>query len=250
MWLLARVTGDRRPLREVVVLDLPGPARRDVPGEARRVPVQAWVALMLLLAAVVPVVALPERTEIVPERVEFAEFPESLGEWQGARDRLEQVYIDELKFDDYVVINFSRNGGKPINFYWAYYASQRSGQSAHSPRTCLPGGGWVLGEFGQRIISDVRINGRPLRVNRSVITQGDSRQLVYYWFQQRGRVITNEYLVKWFLFWDALTRNRTDGALVRLIVPLAPGEEVSNGDAALTDFAARLAPELVKYVPD
>jgi EpsI family protein len=68
------------------------------------------------------------------------------------------------------------------------------------------------------------VEGQPLRVNRTVIALGESRQLVYYWFQQRGRVLTNEYLVKWYLFWDSLTRNRSDGSLVRLIVSLPEGD--------------------------
>jgi EpsI family protein len=76
------------------------------------------------------------------------------------------------------------------------------------------------------------------------------RELVYYWFQQRGRVITNEYVAKWYLFWDALTRNRTDGALVRLVVALPPGGTATAADRELTEFAAAAAPALASYIPD
>ena len=72
-------------------------------------------------------------------------------------------------------------------------------------------------------MSDITVQGSPLAVNRVQIAKGDHRQLVYYWFQQRGRVVTNEYLVKWYLLWDALTKNRTDGALVRLVVNVGEG---------------------------
>ncbi len=89
-----------------------------------------------------------------------------------------------------------------------------------------------------------------LQVNRALIQHGSSRQLVYYWFQQRGREITSEYLVKWYLFTDALTRNRSDGALVRLITPLQEGEDAAGGDARLSEFAQEVAPLLGKYVPD
>jgi len=95
----------------------------------------------------------------------------------------------------------------------------------------------------------VQAAGQPLRVNRALIALGSSRQLVYYWFQQRGRIITNEYLAKWFLFWDSLTRNRSDGALVRLVVPLGEAEQSSNADAELARFAAELEPVLERYVP-
>jgi EpsI family protein len=114
----------------------------------------------------------------------------------------------------------------------------------------LPGGGWQLRDFDQRTLNLVQINGRPLRVNRSLIELGDQRQLVYYWFEQRGRVITNEFAVKWYLFWDALTRHRTDGALVRLITALPPGRDVADADRDLVDVAGRVAPLLPRYVPD
>ena len=82
-----------------------------------------------------------------------------------------------------------------------------------------------------------------------MIQKGESRQLVYYWFQQRGRDLWSEYLVKWFIFWDALTRNRTDGALVRLTTALAPGEDLAEADERLTTFAALARMELERYIP-
>jgi EpsI family protein len=99
-------------------------------------------------------------------------------------------------------------------------------------------------------VADAAIDGRPLRVNRTLIELGSQRQLVYYWFQQRGRVITNEFAVKWYLFWDALTRHRTDGALVRLIVALPATGNEAEADRRLSDLARRLAPTLTRYVPD
>ena len=99
-------------------------------------------------------------------------------------------------------------------------------------------------------VTGVSINGIPLRVNRAIIQLGEQRQLVYYWFQQRGRVITNEYLVKWFIFWDALTRNRSDGSLVRIITPLTPGENEANGDARLVEFSKAAVQHLPEFVPN
>ena len=89
-----------------------------------------------------------------------------------------------------------------------------------------------------------------MRVNRALIQKGDNRQLVYYWFQQRGRVVTNEYLVKWYLFWDALTRNRTDGALVRLVTSVDPRGNLDEADRQLSTFAATIADPLKDYIPD
>jgi EpsI family protein len=132
----------------------------------------------------------------------------------------------------------------------AYYASQRKGESAHSPRSCIPGGGWEITDLSQRNLDGVAVAGQPLRVNRVLIQKGENKQLVYYWFQQRGRVITNEYLVKWYLFWDALTHNRTDGALVRLVTYIGPGQSVEQADRELSTFAARISSPLEQYVPD
>jgi EpsI family protein len=174
----------------------------------------------------------------------------NLGEWQGKRDQLEKIYIDELKFDDYIIANFTDHDQRLVNLYVAYYASQRKGESAHSPRTCIPGGGWQITSLTRHVIETVRVGGMPLKVNRVVIQKGEHKQLVYYWFQQRGRVITNEYMVKWYIFWDALTRNRTDGALVRLTTMIPPGADVAAADKQLTGFSRETVGALKDSIPD
>jgi EpsI family protein len=131
-----------------------------------------------------------------------------------------------------------------VNFYVAYYGSQRAGASAHSPRSCLPGGGWRIESHTQKELQD------GVAVNRFVISMGESRQLVYYWFKQRDRNITNEFMVKWYLFWDALTRNRTDGALIRLTSMVQPGEEIEDAETRLREFASVALDPLTTYVPD
>jgi EpsI family protein len=90
----------------------------------------------------------------------------------------------------------------------------------------------------------------PARVNRAEVELGNEKQLVYYWFQQRGRIITNEYLVKWYLFRDSLLQQRTDGAMVRLTTRVRTGESVAAADERLTDLAAELAPQMSRFIPD
>ena len=194
---------------------------------------------------------LEHRTEIIPERADFSEFPMRLENWSGRRETMEQMYIDLLKFDDYILADFSRAGdGLPVNFYSAYYASQRKGASIHSPSSCLPGGGWEIKSNETMALPEFSDNGIPLRVNRVLIRKGDTRQIVYYWFRQRGRNITDEYLAKWYLFWDALTRNRTDGALVRLTTPVPPQEDVAVAEQRLVAFLRVLQPQLERFVAD
>ena len=211
-----------------------------------------YVAACILLLLMVPLsIMVGEREDITPERERFARFPLKIDQWKGVDVGMGQEFIDALKFDDYIVGNYSKKGDQlPVNFYVAYYASQRKGASAHSPKSCMPGDGWRIGDFEQRQIGDHQTNrGDKLVVNRAVISKGSSRQLVYYWFQQRGRIITNEYLVKWFLFWDALTQQRTDGALMRLVVSLPEGSSELEADKKLTTFMDSVFPKLESYVP-
>ena len=250
MWLLAKIGNERRSLAQVFRLDFPPP---NAPGTQRRyrpVP-KPFVAGVLALAVVATLsFTMPQRVEASPPRKSFYDFPLRLDDWSGTTGQLRQVELDVLKLDDYIFANFVGVDLRPVNFYVAYYASQRTGESAHSPRSCIPGGGWEITDLTQREVPGVSAAGHPLRVNRVLIQKGDNRQLVYYWFQQRGRIITNEYLVKWFLFWDALTRNRTDGALVRLVTYVGPGQSVEVADRQLGVFAASVTGPLEKYIPD
>jgi exosortase D (VPLPA-CTERM-specific) len=260
-WLLLRLSGDRRSFREALALEVPLTAAAGV--RSRRLGVPAIVVLALLLMAVLPARALPKRIEERPPRSDFAAFPLQMGDWHGRRQHLESLYVDTLKMDDYLLADFlgseagedgsagtSAAAGAPINLYVAYYASQRTGQSAHSPRSCLPGGGWRIVEFAPHKVASVPRAAEALQVNRVIVQQGADRQLVYYWFQERGRDITSEYLVKWYLLKDAIVRNRTDGALVRLVTPLAAGEPAAAGDARLAQFANSVLPALHNYLPN
>jgi len=213
---------------------------------------QAYVASCVLLVILLPLsIMLGSREDITPDRERFNKFPLQFSEWKGTDVGMGQEFIDALKFDDYIIANYSNKASSaPINFYVAYYASQRKGASAHSPKSCIPGDGWQIGDFEQRQISDLATSkGEALSVNRAIISKGNARQLVYYWFQQRGRIVTNEYLMKWFLFWDALTQQRTDGALVRLVLTLPPGSDEAKADKKMAEFLGKVFPKLEAFVP-
>ncbi|NND39185.1 MAG: EpsI family protein, partial [Pseudomonadales bacterium] len=120
----------------------------------------------------------------------------------------------------------------------------------HSPKTCLPGGGWEIQKFTVTAIEEIEAGGAPLRVIRVLMQKEEHQQLVYYWFQGRGRNITNEYMAKWYIFWDSITRNRTDGALVRLVTYVPKGSEVGDAEARLNAFLADFYQLLPEYIPD
>jgi exosortase D (VPLPA-CTERM-specific) len=248
--LLNRLTPERGSWRQLFGVEFPAPSPRGAAVRNRSLP-SAFLAACVVLAAFVAVdLLVPRPAEMIPARETLSEFPMQIGPWSGRPQSLEGVYTDQLKLDDYLLADYDDGAGRPVNLYVAYYNSQRKGEAVHSPRSCLPGGGWQVRRFEQRDLGDITIGGAPLRVNRTIVELDGHRQLVYYWFQQRGRVITNEFAVKWYLLWDSITRHRTDGALVRLIVSLPPTADEAEADRRLTDLVRRIAPSLTHYVPD
>jgi exosortase D (VPLPA-CTERM-specific) len=251
MWLLARIGNDPRPLREVFGLVLPEPWSPGTTFRERTLPGHYWVVLGLLGVTFGISLSLAGRQEIIPERARFETFPMQLGGWTGRRDVLDKKFIDALKFEDYILADYRKPGeSMPVNFYSAYYESQRQGESIHSPRSCLPAGGWEIQSLEPIAMSGFGGSAGEFRLNRAVIQKGNDRQLVYYWFWQRGRNITDEYLAKFYLFWDALTRNRTDGALVRLTTLVPAQEDLKKAEQRLLDFLRAMQPEMPRFVAD
>ena len=252
MWLLNKVGRNRRAFHDAFRIDLPSPLPKGtrLPGPPTWAPM--LVSMVVVLAGVSVVTAAPQRAELLPDRLPFAEFPLRLGEWHGQSDQLDQVFIDILKLDDHVLASYRKDDSLPVHLYSAYYATQRKGASVHSPQSCLPGDGWEMVSLKTVPVAGVSVNGQPLRVNRVLIRKGESAQLVYYWFQQRGRIITNEYLLKWYLFQDAVTRKRTDGALVRLItpVPVPLATQLPDAEQRLVEFARLAANRLEPHIPN
>jgi exosortase D (VPLPA-CTERM-specific) len=250
MALLARIGRDARPLRQVFGIEFPEPPPPQAIRRARELPGPFLAAAGLLLAVALSLHVLPEPRSYLPPRQDFQDFPLEFGGWRGRPERLESVYLEQLKLDDYLLVNYVNRGGPAVNLYVAYYATQRNGNSSHSPRACLPGDGWEILSFGPRAVPGVATNDVPLQVNRVVIQKGEAKQLVYYWFQQRGRSVTNEYLVKLWIFLDLLARNRSDGAVIRLVTPVRAEEDLEAADTRLARFAADAVPRLASYVPD
>ncbi len=248
--VLNRIGSEPGTWRQLFGVELPATTPRGALIRARRLPPSFIVAIMVLAGLIVATVVSPRPAEIIPARASFVQLPMEIGPWRGHRQPLDAVFTDQLKMDDYVLADYVNSAGDSVNFYVSWYNSQRKGEAVHSPRACLPGGGWQIQDFDQRVLTDVVINGQPLRVNRAIIELGNQRQIVYYWFLQRGRIIDNEFAVKWYLFWDALTRHRTDGAMVRLVTPLSVTTSEAQGDGRLVDLARKIAPLLPQYVPN
>jgi exosortase D (VPLPA-CTERM-specific) len=250
MWLLNRI--GKRPVSFASSFGMP--LSPELPTEniehrTREIPKPFIACVVLIVLSFGIIKSIDTRAEVIPEREQFVGFPLYFDGWQGKQENLRQIISDKLGFTDYLLNNYSRDGGPPVNFYVAYYASQRKGLSPHSPRVCVPGGGWSITEI-ERTVIDVKNRDTPLNINRAVVQNGRNRQLVYYWFKQRGRDIANEYWMKWYLLTDSLSMNRTDGSLVRLVTPISPDEKDADADKRLQAFLADIEGKLDIYVPN
>jgi len=241
---LNRFGHDPRGWREVFGLEFPPPRAPGRAVERRAMPVSFLVAAAGVALMAVVALVLPTRGDVPPRSTPFVDFPMALGTLRGHRQALDAPTLEVLQLDDYVLADFTAPNGEAANVYISYYKSQRDRRVVHSPRACIPGGGWHIER-----ISTVQLPNGAGQANRMVINNGDARQLVYYWFDQRGRNLTSEWLVKWYLFWDALTRQRTDGAMIRLITPLGTWEPAAAADQRLTNLAGQLTGVLPRFVP-
>jgi len=247
IWLIERFTL-KRSLIDVQQFPIPDalpPTGLPLVGNPLR-----WllVGMALMAAAGATSWFVAQRVEARPERTSLKTFPLKIGTWQAKESSLPIEVEQALGFDDYVLADYAQEGSsKSVNFYVAYYASQRKGVSPHSPQVCIPGGGWVISALGN---APVKLGAAgSVDVVRIIISKDGQRQLVYYWFEQRGRQLSNEYLMKWQLLVDAITRNRTDGALVRVVTPVQPNEDIAVADERLRQFLQGAEPLLPAYVP-
>jgi EpsI family protein len=181
-------------------------------------------------------------------RKELKEFPTQIGPWQrtGSDGRLDSDTMKVLGATDYLLRDYRRPDGQLGNFYVGYYASQRDGATYHSPLNCLPGSGWTLSD--RDVVSIPLSNGKSLSANKYVIQNGYNRTLMIYWYQGRGRAVASEYWGKIYTVIDGVRLRRSDGALVRVTVPILRSEAAALQSAV--DLATNATSTLSEFVPD
>jgi len=208
-----------------------------------------FVITVALLATTAIFLQARGQREILPNREPLAALPYQLEEWTGTDVAMQQDVLDILGPGDFLQ-RFYENTSVPqpyVDLFLAYFPSQRSGDTIHSPKHCLPGAGWLPTESGRISIS---LPGRaPFEANRYLIAKGDERQLVLYWYWAHNRALASEYWAKFFLVADSIRLNRSDGSLVRVITPLLPGEAVDVAQQRLLSFAGTVVPRLDRYIP-
>jgi len=244
--LLARISSPRiNPLDALTTPDLP-----------TNVPKGAGSSLSVVFGSIAFVAALgfvaskylTTDSLIIPDRKTFAGVPGEFGDWLQDVRPIDPTVAEVLGADDSIVVNLKSPEGDDYNVYLAYLNAQRDGRSWHSPRQCLPGGGWKIVE--QTVVNTKSGDGRPFSYNRLIIRNGDYRQLVYYWYDQRGRKIANEFVMKFWLIVDAVFQKRSDGAMVRLITPIRDDGAAGDADAKLQMMIGRVESFLPDYVPE
>jgi len=184
--------------------------------------------------------------EPVPLRQPLSQLPMAMDGWQGRDDPMAGQIVSALGVTDYVNRAYADGLGERVDLYVGYYQSQRTGETIHSPKNCLPGSGWEPVRAGRLTIPTA--TGRTIVVNDYLVEKGLAQYLVLYWYQAHGRVIASEYSGKAWLVFDAITRNRTDEALVRILTSTKSGEDQAR--AAALQFVQTLYPRLNRFIPD
>jgi EpsI family protein len=207
-----------------------------------------WIVLALLLGAAAFLHS-RSRPETLPPHRDLDAFPIQLGDWTGR-----QIYIADdirqiLGNGDFLQRIYTRSANEPaVEFFLAYFPSQRTGSTIHSPKNCLPGSGWEPLESSHTALPGP--GGKSIVANRYVLQKGGRRLLVLYWYQSQGRAVASEYWAKFYLVVDTIRHNRSDGALVRVITAQAPEESIEASQARAVTFAEKVIPLLPGFVPE
>ena len=207
---------------------------------ARTIPIVAILVVTAILTSIL------SRTERIRPNKSFDLFPIEIGEWKGVKENLDQKIYNILGVEDYILGNYQNQKGNQLNLYVGFYQSQKEGDLIHSPKNCLPGAGWNIIKTRQETIL-FHPGQKPSQVIRLLLQKGREKQIVLYWFHSRGRIIASEYMQKIWLVIDSMTKQRTDGAFVRLISPVIKSEETA--DKLLQEFARKIKPILDEYIP-
>lgn len=207
-----------------------------------------WIVVLFLAGAAV-LLQSRSNSEQIPASEPLSSLPRVIGDWTGNDLHIDQESLNVLGAGSFLSRVYEQDADSPpIDLFVGYFPTQRTGVSIHSPMNCLPGSGWAF--QSSRYLNLVDTAGRSHRVGEYIVTNGDDRQFVIYWYQAHGRSIANEYVAKLYLVIDAMKMNRTDGALVRVATPISPLEGQAQARMRAESFTAQLTPMLSRFIPD
>ncbi len=247
--VMQRLTPNPKRLADTLDIDFVG-IDRQIARVLGIVPSAALIAAGLIAASIVAVVQFaPARGVTAVDREPLVLFPVAMAEWTGRAQRLEPEIERVLGADDYHSASYQSAAEQaPVDLFVAYYNKQTEGSGIHSPEVCIPQGGWEVSEWQARTVQ--LASGQIIPVNMAVISKGLSRQVVYYWFEQRGRRLTSDYAAKAYTLWDSAMTGRSDGALIRIVTPMGTTEAPEAAETRLKRFMDTTMEVLPRFVPD
>jgi len=204
------------------------------------------IAVILVLTMIV--LEFTNHSEIIKPNKPFDSFPMNIGKWNGTTSRFDEKVYNILGVDDSLLASYKSDNGEAVELYVGFYQSQKEGDLIHSPKNCMPGSGWNILKSSIETV-DVGHDGKAetIDVIKLILGKGSEKQVVLYWFQSRGRIISSEYMEKIWLVIDSITKHRTDGSFVRLISPVIKSEGETL--ELLKGFIKDIYPYLKEYLP-
>lgn len=206
-----------------------------------------WLVVLILLFTAA-IVRLRGGEDRIPAHEPLSQLPQVIGPWTSHDIPIKPEVIAVLGNGEFLERLYTSSSGEPpISLFIGYFPTQRTGQTIHSPKNCLPGAGWVFESAGTAHF--IAMDGTRYNTGEYLITNQESRDFVTYWYQAHGRSTPGEYMAKVRMVMDAIRMNRTDGALVRVITPMEPNETYASAKNRALSFDALMAPQLSRFIP-
>ena len=212
----------------------------------------AKIVTAFLLVQVFAFYAIASRAEKVPTVGRLSMFPVSLPGWTAVKEfPIEQETLDVLRADDTLDRLYVEQGNRRgVILFIAYFATQRYGQSPHSPKNCLPGAGWEpVAGMSSRPALQVPGEAQPIVINKYVTEHGDERSVTLYWYQSHGRVVADEFAAKFWSIADSLRYRRSDTSIVKITIDVKDGD-VETATRTGYDFTRIVFPALLHQLPN
>lgn len=189
-------------------------------------------------------------TRTTPILQSLSSFPKSLGPYElQATQFSSSAVVEMLGVTDYISYSYQKEGAQRVSLYAAYYDAVNDRQGYHSPKNCLPGSGWGIAEVKPREIRPAHAPDNPKVITEMVIRNRNDYQVVYYWYQNRGRIIASEYLERVYRVLDSLFLRRSDGSFIRIIVDVPEGSNLAEAEGLAADFSGLVLTELQDFLP-
>lgn len=201
----------------------------------------AWIGLAMFL--VLPgVLRYVDWSKPIPLKQSLSELSLENAGWIGR----EVLPVEKIQGTDQSVSRFYRAlSGEDVRLSLWYFDSQTQGKELVYPGTAK------LHADAKRVRLSIGAQ-REVELNRRFIHDGNRTQIVLFWYDLNGRILTNPQMVKLYTAYEAVVHGRTNGALVWVSTDLPSDDQAGRNQAAesLTKFVGVLYSGLDRHLPD